>query len=144
MKTPAIFLLLFISIGCYSQKKLDELTEGNTIRATLAQQIIDWNSFNIDGFMQGYWKSDSLLFMGTKITYGWDSTLVRYKRSYPNKEAMGILRFEILRMQFISSDACLVTGKYFLQRTADNPKGAFTLLFRTKKGKWVIVYDHTS
>jgi hypothetical protein len=38
----------------------------------------------------------------------------------------------------------LVTGRYFLQRKTDNPSGVFTLLFRKKKGKWVVVYDHTS
>ena len=144
MNKLTISIFLLISISSYSQKKINELTENNSIRAVLAQQVNDWNNFNIEGFMQGYWKSDSLLFMGAKITNGWDSTLARYKSNYPNKEAMGLLRFEILRMQFVSSDACMVTGKYFLQRKADNPTGVFTLLFRKKKGKWVIVYDHTS
>jgi hypothetical protein len=85
-----------------------------------------------------------VLFIGSKITSGWDSTLVRYKRSYPDKAAMGKLRFEILRMDFISADSYLVTGKYFLTREKDNPSGIFTLLFKKKKGSWVIVYDHTS
>lgn len=137
-----VFVVAFASTN--AQKKFDQLTEGNVIRAVLAHQVSDWNNFNIDGFMQGYWKSDSLLFIGAKITHGWDSTIGRYKKSYPNKEAMGILRFEILRLQFTSHDACLVTGKYFLQRKTDNPSGVFTLLFRKKNGKWVVVYDHTS
>jgi len=143
MKSILCYLLLTVSITSFSQKKLDQLAEGNAIRNVLAQQVSDWNSFNIEGFMQGYWKSDSLMFIGSKITHGWDSTLARYKRSYPNQEAMGKLRFEIIRLLFTSSDACLVTGKYFLQRKADNPSGIFTLLFRKKNGKWVVAYDHT-
>ena len=114
------------------------------IQTVLDQQISAWNEANIDEYMKGYWKSDSVLFIGNKITSGWDSTLVRYKRGYPNKAAMGKLRFEILRMDFISSDCYLVTGKYFLTREKDNPSGIFTLLFKNKKGNWVIVYDHTS
>ena len=94
--------------------------------------------------MKGYWKSDSIYFIGSKITAGWDSTLVRYKKSYPDAAAMGKLRFEILMMDFVSADACLVTGKYFLTREKDNPSGIFTLLFRKKNGAWLIVYDHTS
>ncbi len=144
MKILFVYLLLTVSTNLFAQQRFDQLTEGNMIRAVLAQQVNDWNNFNIEGFMQGYWKSDSLFFMGAKITYGWDSTLTRYKRNYPNQEAMGKLRFEIIRMQFVSDAACMVTGRYFLQRKADNPTGAFTLLFRKKKGKWVIVYDHTS
>ncbi|MFN6088057.1 MAG: YybH family protein [Cyclobacteriaceae bacterium] len=144
MKAILVYLLLCISTFSLAQKKFDQLAEGNAIRAVLAQQVADWNNFNIEGFMQGYWKSDSLLFIGAKMTHGWDSTLVRYKKSYPTKEAMGVLRFEIIRLQFTSTDACLVTGRYFLQRKTDSPSGVFTLLFRKKSGKWVVVYDHTS
>jgi len=144
MKAILVYLLLCISTFSLAQKKFDQLAEGNAIRTVLAQQVSDWNNFNIEGFMQGYWKSDSLLFIGAKITHGWDSTLARYKKSYPTKEAMGVLRFEIIRLQFTAGDACLVTGRYFLQRKTDKPSGVFTLLFRMKKGKWVVVYDHTS
>jgi hypothetical protein len=114
------------------------------IREVLDKQVAAWNETDIEGFMQGYWKSDSLLFIGSKITNGWDSTLARYKKSYPDKAAMGILRFEIMRIDFISSDSYLVTGRYFLTREKDNPSGVFTLLFRKKNGKWVAVYDHTA
>lgn len=144
MKATLVCLLVWVGTVSYAQKKSDQLEEGNAIRAVLAQQVSDWNNFNIEGFMQGYWKSDSLLFIGAKITHGWDSTLARYKKSYPTKEAMGVLRFEIIRLQFTAGDACLVTGRYFLQRKTDKPSGVFTLLFRMKKGKWVVVYDHTS
>lgn len=144
MKYSILITLTAWSFAGNAQNKLDMLAEGNAIRAVLAQQVVDWNNFNIEGFMQGYWKSDSMMFVGSKIAYGWDSTLARYKRNYPNAEAMGKLRFEILKMQFVSRDACLITGKYFLQRKSDNPSGTFTLLFRKKKGKWVVVYDHTA
>ncbi|MCX8491324.1 MAG: DUF4440 domain-containing protein [Cyclobacteriaceae bacterium] len=144
MKTFLVCVLLLISNFSIAQKNSEQFREGNAIRVVLAQQVADWNTFNIEGFMGGYWRSDSLLFIGAKITHGWDSTLARYKKSYPTKDAMGILRFEIIRLQFAAADACLVTGRYFLQRKTDNPSGVFTLLFRKKKGKWVVVYDHTS
>jgi hypothetical protein len=144
MKHLILIAAIAWGISSKAQDKIDVASEANTIRAVLAQQVRDWNSYNIEGFMQGYWKSDSMMFVGSKITYGWDSTLARYKRSYPNAEAMGTLRFEISKLQFIGRDSCLVTGNYFLKRKRDNPSGIFTLLFRKKKGKWVVVYDHTS
>lgn len=146
MKKIMILVFLFgILTSCLGQKLKENKNENEiAIRKVLDQQVAAWNEANIDEFMKSYYKSDSILFIGSKITSGWDSTFVRYKKSYPNKAAMGKLRFEILRMDFISSDSYLVTGKYFLTRERDNPSGIFTLLFRKKKGNWVIVYDHTS
>jgi hypothetical protein len=136
-----VFLFcLLLKSGWAQSTKNDELL----IRQVLSKQVVAWNEANIEEFMKGYWKSDSILFIGRKITSGWDSTLLRYKKSYPDKAAMGKLRFEILRMDFASPNACLVTGKFFLTREKDNPNGIFTLLFKKKKGQWLIVYDHTS
>jgi len=143
----AIIIFMLVLAACDSKtyqtgssSKADEAA----IQSVLEQQVAAWNEANIDEFMKGYWKSDSILFIGSKITSGWDSTLTRYKKGYPDKAAMGKLRFEVLRMDYISTDSYLVTGKYFLTREKDNPSGIFTLLFKKKKGNWVIVYDHTS
>jgi hypothetical protein len=137
---PFMLSLVVLFANAQSKRGADE----SAIRTVLDKQILAWNDANIDEFMKGYWKSDSILFIGKKITSGWDSTLIRYKKGYPDKSAMGKLRFEILRMDFVSNNACLVTGKYFLTREKDSPSGIFTLLFKKKKGTWVIVYDHTS
>jgi ketosteroid isomerase-like protein len=146
MRISTVFL--FVLASCTSNQRNQPLTdrqaEEAAIKVVLDNQIAAWNEANIDEFMRGYYKSDSILFVGSKITSGWDSTLVRYKRSYPDKAAMGKLKFEILRTDYISFDCYLVTGKYFLTREKDNPSGIFTLLFRKKNGNWVIVYDHTS
>ncbi|MGC4020559.1 MAG: DUF4440 domain-containing protein [Cyclobacteriaceae bacterium] len=141
-----LFWAFLILAACTSQPKqsFDNAKEAADIKTVLNNQVVAWNDANIDEFMKGYWKSDSIQFIGSKVTHGWDSTLARYKRSYPGKAGMGQLRFEILKMDFISDDACLITGKYFLTRENDNPSGIFTLLFRKINNQWVIVYDHTS
>jgi hypothetical protein len=149
MKTKIAVAGLVVLISSCLQSNKEQIAKPNpqdekSIREVLDKQVIAWNEGNIEEFMQGYWKSDSLLFIGSKITNGWDSTLARYKRSYPDRAAMGTLRFEIMRMDFISSDSYLITGKYFLTREKDNPSGVYTLLFRKKNGKWVAVYDHTA
>lgn len=143
-KLILILMIAFIHSSCEPIRTAKNPEAEKAIRAVLDKQVVDWNGADIDAYMVGYWKSDSLLFIGSKITSGWDSTLARYKKNYPTKEAMGTLRFEILRIDFISTDAYLVTGKYFLTRITDNPNGVFTLLFRKKEGKWVVVYDHTA
>lgn len=139
-----IFLLSAIFSSTAQKQEKSKIENETSIRKVLDEQVVAWNQGNLEEFMKGYWKSDSILFIGSKITSGWDSTLVRYKRTYPDRATMGKLRFEILRMDFISSDSYLITGKYFLTRQKDSPSGIFTLLFKKKKEKWVIVYDHTS
>ena len=135
-------ILLLITLGCSS--KFDHSPEEKAIRELLMTQQRAWNEGKINEFMEGYWKSDSLMFVGSKITQGWDSTLARYNRSYPNLDAMGKLDFTFYDFKFLSDDACLVTGRYHLKRISDEPNGMFTLLLRKKEGKWLIVYDHTS
>jgi hypothetical protein len=141
-------ILLFSLIACQPPERKQDTNANPSdvakIKEVLAKQVAAWNDGDIDGFMQGYWKSDSLLFIGSKVTYGWDSTLVRYKRSYPDKATMGILKFEIMRVDFISNDSYLVTGRYFLKREKDAPSGIFTLLVRNINSQWVVVHDHTS
>lgn len=114
------------------------------IRGVLSKQEKAWNEGNIDEFMMGYWHSDSLQFVGKNITTGWQATLDRYKTNYPDREAMGKLRFDFYRFDFITPESCLVTGRYTLTRSQDEPSGLFTLLLKKIAGNWVIVYDHTS
>jgi uncharacterized protein (TIGR02246 family) len=114
------------------------------IRAVLANQEAAWNRFSLEDFMEGYWKSDSLMFIGSRVTTGWTATLHRYQQTYPNSNAMGQLRFEIISVKGLSHQAAVVTGRYTLVREADQPTGLFTLLFKKINNQWVIVYDHTS
>ena len=117
----------------------------NTIKEKLHQQTICWNQGDMECFMQAYWKSDSLKFIGgSGITYGWDKTLQRYKAGYPTVKERGILTFTILSMDVLSEDACFVVGKYHLTREAGNDDGHFSLLWKKIEGEWVIIADHSS
>ncbi|HVV56403.1 MAG TPA: nuclear transport factor 2 family protein, partial [Mucilaginibacter sp.] len=104
-----------------------------------------WNRGDVEGFMQGYWKSDSLMFVGSSPpVYGWQSTLERYKEHYPDKAAMGELTFDILQVKVLDSSNAFVLGGWRLKRKNDSPGGYFTLWFRKINGEWKIVCDHTS
>jgi ketosteroid isomerase-like protein len=108
-------------------------------------QAIAWNKGDIEGFMQGYWKSDSLMFVGkTGPNYGWQTTFNHYKKSYPDKAAMGTLTFKIIKVQLLDAVNAFVFGGWQLKRDKDAPGGYYTLWFRKIKGEWKIVCDHTS
>lgn len=128
---------LFISFATFSQEK--------EIRNVLETQRKAWNRGDIPAFMQGYWKSDSLMFVGSKgPTYGWTKTLENYQKSYPDKAAMGILSFNIKEVRMLDETHAFVLGAWHLQREKDEPQGFFTLLFQKFGNEWKIIVDHTS
>jgi hypothetical protein len=141
-----LFLLTFFTDSVFAQKgKQFTSADKAGILKTLSDQQNAWNESNIEKFMEGYLKSDSMQFIGKRgINFGWKTTLENYKKGYPDTVAMGKLSFEILRVNPISADAAWLTGKFYLKRTIGDANGIFTLVFRKIDGKWLVVYDHTS
>jgi len=141
-----LFCLSFSIFSCKTDrpKAIDSGNNEQEIRELLNQQVAAWNEGNLDKFMDTYWKSDSLQFIGSQITSGWQATLDGYRLRYPNLAMIGKTRFEILRILSISTDASLVTGKFFLTRDSGDIKGIFSLVVKKINGEWVVIYDHTS
>ncbi len=111
----------------------------------MAAQEKAWNAGQLEAFMDGYWKSDSLKFIGSRgLTYGWQATLDNYKKGYPSREAMGRLTFTIISVEVIGKKDAFVIGKWHLKRTKDDLSGHYTLFWKKIKGRWVIVADHSS
>ena len=140
-KKPVIFILLFFFVTASFAQSKDEMA----VRNLLAEQTKQWNDGDIPSFMNTYWKSDSLMFIGKSgVTYGWQKTMDNYKKNYPDTVAMGKLDFELLEVKRLSVMYFFVIGKWHLTRSMGDISGAFTLLFRKVKNKWVIVADHSS
>ncbi len=142
MRKNLFFFVLFIFLFSFSNAQTkDEMA----IRDALNVQVNAWNAGDIDHYMQTYWQSDSLMFIGKNgITYGWENTLSKYKKGYPDTAAMGKLEFTIIEIKRLSVLYFHVTGKWHLARSVGDIAGHFTLLFKKVKNKWVIVSDHTS
>ena len=113
----------------------------------LTTQTAAWNRGDIPSFMQGYWQSDSLVFIGRKgPTYGWQPTLANYQKSYPDASAMGQLDFSGLRVSLVAPTAAQVVGRWHLARPAalGDLQGYFLLVLRQIDGQWKVVADHTN
>lgn len=147
-KLISMSILLLIGMSCNTQVKQitsDEATEKQAILDVMSMQETAWSDGDLDAFMEGYWKSEDLVFVGrTGPSYGWQTTLDNYRKGYPDLSAMGKLQFEVLRLIRISNDTYSMIGKYTLIRAEDEPSGFFTLLWRKIDGQWLIVSDHTS
>lgn len=131
-----IGVLLFVSCS--------QNNEEQAILDILDEQQASWNSGDINGFMKCYWKSDSLKFVGKNgIKYGWQTTLDNYKKSYPDKFAMGTLSFKVVTLE-VEKESAFMLGKWHLQRENDTPNGYFTLYWKKINGQWLITIDHSS
>jgi hypothetical protein len=150
MKKIFPLLCLVISISCISQvsskvSKVISATETEdkaAILAVIKQQEEAWNANNLEEFMQGYWKNDSLKFYGSGgLTKGWQQTLDNYKKGYPTKEHLGTLNFKINDVSKIDEGSYWVMGEYYLKRTVGDANGVFIIIFKKIEGVWKIVAD---
>ena len=148
-----VLKILFFSIllsSCEHSEKPDFIQmRKNTIgiiNQKMSEQEACWNNGDIECFMEHYWHSDSLLFIGKSgLTYGWQPTLNNYIRSYPDKSAMGKLTFTNEVKEFIDIETVQVIGQWELQRDSlENLGGYYSLIWKMKNAKWVIVADHSS
>jgi ketosteroid isomerase-like protein len=142
-----VFLILFplIVFSKIPNDTIKKSKEELLIRKVLDDQISAWNKGDFEQYMIGYWKSDSLRFIGKSgLKYGWQNTLNNYKKSYPDKASMGILKFDVLSVELFSSETAFVIGLWKLTRDAGNIDGVFSLVFKKINGQWLIVCDHSS
>jgi uncharacterized protein (TIGR02246 family) len=115
------------------------------IRAVIQAQQAAWNRGDIDGFMNGYARARSTIFVSEdSVRRGWQTVRDRYRKKYSNREKMGTLIFSDIEITPLSPDSAVVLGRWQLKRSKDRPHGRFTLIFRRTNDGWRIVHDHTS
>jgi len=125
--------------------EIGQSEDARAIKSLLETQQTAWNEGNIDGFMDGYWRSSQLRFAsGGNVTRGWQETRDRYHANYSDRQKMGQLDFSDLEVNQLSKDAAILHGRWKLIRAQDTPHGLFTLVLRKIDGQWLIVSDTTT
>lgn len=156
----SVFILLILSTlsSCSEEKKQMPSEPETTVDSIVSEEMhiaaisecmdaqeAAWNNGDPDGFMSCYWNSDSLLFIGKSgLNRGWMTTLENYRKSYPDKEAMGRLEFNNLEYKAIEQKHFLVIGKWTLYRTEDTLGGHYSLIWQKRGNQWMIIADHSS
>jgi uncharacterized protein (TIGR02246 family) len=121
--------------------------DAQAIRAVLDKQVVDWNRGDLDAFAAGYKKSPDILFIGSKISRGYDQMVDTYRKNYSTKEKMGTLSFSGLEVQPLDERFATVTGNFHLERTAaggGNSEGHFMLVVEKTPDGWKIIRDDTT
>jgi len=137
-----LLLILFLSSCCTKKPSFEE--DKKDIVEIMEKQAADWSNGDLEEFMEGYWKSDSLGFMGLKgIRYGWQATLDSYKRGYPDLDAMGKLSFKYDQFKQMGDKNMFLAGQWKLERSKDTIGGYLTLVWEKIDGEWKVIFDHT-
>lgn len=138
---PLILILScwLLLMSCSSE---DQAGDIESIKTVLSEQQDAWNAYDLEGFMQGYWKSDSLKFYGKSgVTYGWENTLSNYQRRYPDREHTGNLEFTLDEITKIDRDSYYIMGQFLLKRDMGDAQGVFLIILRKINGEWKIIAD---
>ena len=126
---------------------IPEDQDPGAVRQMLEAQVTAWNRGDLEGYMKGYWKSDSLTFYsGGDVAHGWQVTYERYRKRYQSEgREMGRLAFDPLEVQVLGPGIAFVRGGWSLQMKESRPHGLFTLWLRWfPDAGWRIVHDHSS
>jgi uncharacterized protein (TIGR02246 family) len=118
------------------------------IRAMMQRAAAAWNRGDLPAFASDYEDSPQTTFIGSDVVRGGTKAILeRYRKRYPNREAMGTLTFSEIEVRPLASGVALTTGKFQLKRTAaggGDASGRFTLVMKKTPAGWKIIHDHTS
>ena len=92
-----------------------------------------------------YRKSEHTVFASTSgVSIGYDAMLARYKKRYPDKQAMGQLTFSKLGFRRLDKSHVIVEGRWHLQKKKQ-AGGRFVLVMRAdKNGAYKVALDYTT
>lgn len=118
------------------------------IEAGLNAQIVAWNRGDLEGFMNGYWRSPELVYIGNNsVIRGWQQMFDRERQVYksPGGKEMGQLALPSMEISILGTDTALVWGTYTVTTHAGATRGGlYTLIVRKLPEGWRVVHDRTS
>ncbi|HEY1760291.1 MAG TPA: SgcJ/EcaC family oxidoreductase [Bryobacteraceae bacterium] len=138
-------MLRWLFLFCWTPLLFAQTDE---IRALLKNSQEAWNRGDLAAFASAYEDSPDTTFIGREVTRGGTQAILdRYRRTYPNRDAMGTLGFSEIDVRILAPGVALATGKFELKRTTaggGDASGRFTLILRRSAAGWKIIHDHSS
>jgi ketosteroid isomerase-like protein len=115
------------------------------VYAAVLDQVTYWNAHDIEHYMDAYWNSPDLLVVveGEQIM-GWAEMLAAYQRGFPDRNEMGAVTLQRVRLQRLSPDFFLALSWYTFTRNAKNAYCTDTMVFRKFPEGWKIITSHAS
>ena len=163
MRCRAIGLVILVTSAiCFAQDSTSPLVAEHTdepiraddpraiqahteIQALIFHMSERWNAHDLEGFMEGLWKSkDFLLVVDAEEVRGWTEVYAAYQRGYPDPTAMGTLVSDHLETQLVSQDVALVFNRWTAHLKGGRVLGTSTMVVHKFSDGWKIISDHST
>ncbi|NJX15856.1 DUF4440 domain-containing protein [Tamlana crocina] len=140
-----LFLLTFLFCGFFGFSQANIEDDIKAINKVLKKQRIAWSNYNLEEYMDAYWKSDSLKFYSSHgVIEGWYDTFDRYEKAYPTEKHTGKLSYKINAITPITNNSYYILGEYHIKRDMGNADGIFMLVVKSINGDWKIIAHTTT
>ncbi len=106
----------------------------------------DWNSGDMDAYLDAYWKSEEMsLMFGNQAVRGWQALADMFRGNWATEPAMGDFTVNDVVIIQVSSDTVIASGAFTHVFPAETVDGSFTHVWKQlEDGQWRIAHEHTS
>ena len=104
-----------------------------------------WNRHDLDGYLDTFWRSDSLILVVEGETVrGWDLLSKALHTGYPNPTEMGNVTLDRVQVQMLSSDLALALTWDTVSFPKKKEFGTSTIVMKKLPEGWRVAVMHTS
>jgi uncharacterized protein (TIGR02246 family) len=142
------------TIAADSKTDLDTINQQKVAGAgDLEKEIYDqvnraveaWNRHDLDAYLDGFWRSDSLILVVEGETVrGWDLLSKALHTGYPNPAEMGNLTLDRVQVQMLSSDLAVALTWDTVSFPKKKEFGTSTIVMKKLPEGWRVAVMHTS
>jgi uncharacterized protein (TIGR02246 family) len=122
-------------------------SDGEQIYDVLLKMLDRWNAHDVEGYLNIYWKSPSLLVVVDAEQYnGWQELRDSYINGYPNRDSMGYITPARIQIKLLKPDLALALTWWSISFPNSKQKvvGNSTMNLERFDDGWKIVASHSS
>jgi L-asparaginase / beta-aspartyl-peptidase len=122
-------------------------SDGEQIYEVLLKMLDRWNAHDVEGYLNIYWKSPSLLVVVDSEQYnGWQELRDSYINGYPNRDSMGYITPARIQIKLLKPDLALALTWWSISFPNSKQKvvGNSTMNLERFDDGWKIVASHSS
>jgi uncharacterized protein (TIGR02246 family) len=146
--------LLATTIAADPQKNLDTINQQKVAGAAdpekeiydqMMKMVDAWNRHDLDGYLDGFLRSDDILLVVEGETVrGWDLLSKALHAGYPNPQEMGTLTVDRVQVQMLAPDLGFVLASYTIVFPKKKEFGTDTIVMKKVAEGWREMISHTS
>jgi uncharacterized protein (TIGR02246 family) len=122
-------------------------SDAKQIYKVLLKMLDHWNAHDIEGHLEGYWKSSELLVVVDSEEFnGWQQLHDSYINGYPDRSTMGFIQPKRIQVKLLKPDFALALTWWSVTfpSSKQTVMGNSTMNLQKFSDGWKIVASHTS